>query len=412
MSKRVLKIAIRKFDGFERSIIEQFEAWRSRTALDVTLEWQSFDVEELAIELFDRSTLANGIWDIAFVCTDWLATAAEGRHLFDLAPMMKIEPVPDYPSGWSPALLKAQTRNGTVMGLPYHDGPQCLIYRRDLIEDPSRRELFQSLYGKPLEIPRNWHDFFNLARFLSDPVTGRYGTIVAAYPDAHNTVYDFLIHLWTRGGNFVDPDGVPSFDTPIANQAISFYRDMVRTPGLAHPDFATTTSVTAGNVFAAGGAALMTNWFSCAAYAQLFGAPEVRGNIGVAPIPGTSPQRPASLLVYWLLAIGSGSKEPELAYDFLRHVASADMDRVTTLSGGIGTRRSTWSDPEVLAAIPFYNQMEHLHATARMPPLPSRFVALGAIINQLMHQAATTEIPVQSLLQQAQTKALTIQDLM
>ena len=33
---------------------------------------------------------------------------------------------------------------------------------------------------------------------------GRYGTVFAAFPDGHNTLYDFALQLWSRGGELTD----------------------------------------------------------------------------------------------------------------------------------------------------------------------------------------------------------------
>ncbi|MBL0373310.1 extracellular solute-binding protein [Rhizobium sp. KVB221] len=406
MTQKVLKIALRSFDGFERSISRQFEAWRIASGHDVRLEWQRFEVDDLPTELFERQGLKSGKWDIGFICTDWLDAAVSGHHLLDLSSMMGANPVSSYPEGWSPALLEAQTSGEQVFGLPYHVGPQCLIYRRDLMEDPGLQAAYRQTYGRPLEIPADWNTFKEVASFLSEPSAGRYGTIVSAYPDGHNTVYDFCALLWARGGELFDGSGKPALSSDAARDAVEFYRSMLREPGLVHPEFASTTSVTAGNVFARGEAAMMINWFSCAAFAQLFGTEGVRGNIGVAPLPGATPERPTSLLVYWVLGIGAGSSEPELAYEFLRHAASAELDRITALEGGIGARRSTWSDSQVLAEIPFYGAMEAIYRTARMPPSGPGFAALGPIINTLMNRAAGTDIPTADLVEEARQAAL------
>ena len=74
-----------------------------------------------------------------------------------------------------------------------------------------------------------------------------------------------------------------------------------------------------GAVFARGEAAMMTNWFGFAAHAVGAADSPVRGKVGVAPMPHAPGAAPASVLVYWVLAVGSGSRHADLAWRFIRH---------------------------------------------------------------------------------------------
>jgi multiple sugar transport system substrate-binding protein len=403
MTDDVLRIAIRRYDPFESAIRKQFETFRAATGRDVRLECEMFDLEPLVETLFTRRGLAEGRWDIAFIVTDWLAGAA--GHLLDLAPLQARAPIPDWPDAWPASMTAPPSAGGRLLGIPYHDGPLCLIWRRDLFEDATNRAAFEERFGRPLAAPETWTQFREVARFFADPAAGRWGTVVAAYPDAHNTVYDFAIHLWTRGGAIVDADGRPMLDTAHALKALDFYRSLLRDPGLVHPDFASTDSVRSGEIFAAGEVAMMTNWFGFATHAHAHGAPAVRGNVAIGPLPAGEGGDRASLLVYWLLSIGAGCRDPDLAWSFLRHVPRPEMDVLTTLEGAVGTRNDGWHHPAVRAALPFGDQMALLHEKARMLPLDPGFPRIAAVIDRLVHRAATTDAPTATLLAEAQAEA-------
>ena len=55
-----------------------------------------------------------------------------------------------------------------------------------------------------------------------------YGTVFAAFPDGHNTVYDFCLQLWSRGGDLTDANSAITLDTPQAAAALDFYRRFER----------------------------------------------------------------------------------------------------------------------------------------------------------------------------------------
>jgi len=340
--------------------------------------------------------------DIGLLVTDWLAMAAGDGHLLDLAPLINADPPPDYPDGWSPSLIRLQQIDGGVFGLPYHDGPQCLIYRKDLFAAPEHRTDFEARFGRPLQIPSNWDDYLETVSYFSD-VPDIHGTVLAAFPDGHNTVYDFCIHIWSRGGEIIDRGGRPILNTSEAEAALDFYRMLAKSEGeLIYPDPRSIDSVRSGEIFADGKIALMTNWFGFAAYAANHPQSQVRGLIDIAPIPTGAGG--ASLNIYWILAIGAGCRYPELAYRFIRHCTTPAMDKLTSAAGAIGCRRSTWADPEIRAAVPFYAGLEALHVRARELPSDPRFPELAHIIDDLVSQAITTDTPSAELLADAQAK--------
>jgi multiple sugar transport system substrate-binding protein len=77
------------------------------------------------------------------------------------------------------------------------------------------------------------------------------------------------------------------------------------------------------------------------------------------------------------------------------------MDKLTTTSGAIGCRRTTWNDPEINAAIPFYHRIEQLHANAREIPQRADWPRIASIIDTLVTATITTNTPVEELLRQA-----------
>ena len=148
-----LRVAIRKFGPFESAIAKQYADFQAATGCSLRLEPVALDLNPLFETLFARGGLKDGTWDIAFIVTDWIAEAVAEGALLDLAPRMREQPVPDYPTGWAPSLTRFQSFGDAVYGLPYHDGPECLVYRRDLFADPAEQAAFAKQHGRPLAVP-------------------------------------------------------------------------------------------------------------------------------------------------------------------------------------------------------------------------------------------------------------------
>jgi len=403
MREGIFRIAVRKFPPFESAIAKQWELFERREQTGLKMEAVALDLHPLHEALFANRGLERGEWDAAFISTDWLAEAEQAGALTDLAQHLKAAPPHGYPDAWTESLLRFQRFGDRVLGLPYHDGPECLIYRRDLFDDPREQASYARQFSEPLEVPRSWPQFQRIARFFTRPQRRLYGTVFAAFPDGHNTVYDFCLQLWTRGGELFDHSGRMVLNTREACQALDYYRALLSDSASVHPDSPSFDSVKSGFAFAAGEVAMMVNWFGFAAMCETLVESKVKGCVGVAPVPsGSGPA--ISLNSYWILGIAAGSPHHGVAWNFLSHCASPEMDKLLTLEGGIGCRKSTWSDAGVNAAIPFYRLLEHLHEGARELPRLTDWSRLSAVIDQMVLDAIRTGEPSAAITRNAQAR--------
>jgi multiple sugar transport system substrate-binding protein len=384
------RVAVRSFGPFESAIKKQWQQFSEALTVEMQLEAVPFDLHPLHEALFESGGLMKGEWDVAFVSTDWIAEASESGSLSDLSGFVEAEPPEGYPAAWPDSLLRMQMLDGKILGLPYHDGPECLIYRTDLMAGEA-------------ELPKTWEEFRAIARRLNQPNDNLYGTAFAAYPDGHNTVYDFCLQLWSRGGDLFDGDGRMNLCTPQAAAALQFYRSIVNDLSAVHPMCREFDSVRSGLAFAAGEVAMMVNWFGFAAMSETIAESRVKGKVSVGRIPCQGGPH-VSLNAYWILGIGSGSRLKEIAWKFLKHCASVPMDKLLTTEGAIGCRKSTWRDPDINAAIPFYKQLETLHEDARELPGMASWAEFSKVIDEMVLRALNTDAPDSQLLVAAQAK--------
>src|SRR5689334_15877673 len=129
------RIAVRAFPPFEAAIRKQWDAFEATAKTGRRLDAVPLDLHPLHGALFGAEA---GQWDAAFVVTDWIAEASSANTLLDLKPFLAEDAPDGFPDGWTDSLLRFQDIGGRVLGLPYHDGPECLIYRTDLLRDVPR----------------------------------------------------------------------------------------------------------------------------------------------------------------------------------------------------------------------------------------------------------------------------------
>lgn len=399
-----LRFAVRKFEPFERAMEKCWAAYQEVYPSDVEMEFVPLDLEELTAAFFEKKGLKNGDWDIIHINTDWIARAYKTKGLSALDSMIVQNPPEGLKGAWPESLQALQRFDQQIFGLPFHDGPECLVIRKDLFEDLQEQMRFQVRYGKPLEIPKTWADFLTVAAFFTRPEDNLYGTVFAGYPDGHNAVFDFCIQLWSRGGDLQQGDVPVKLDQPLAVDALDFYRSLFMKDSGLHPESANFESVQAGAAFARGEVAMMVNWFGFASWAQIDAASAVKGKVDVAAIPSAESGMSPSLNVYWLYAIPEGSRHKQLAYDFIRFAVGRQQDKLLTVEGGVGCRYSTWYDSEINQMIPFYNKLAELHDTARTLPRLANWPQIAHIIDDTVIAAIKTDESSLSLLTKAQEK--------
>ena len=395
-----LRIALRNYNDFGNALGEQARLFNASHP-DITVQLVSLGIHELYQSALNEGGLRNGRYDLALLVTDWLAEGMASRSLEDLQIWQDRLPIPDWPEGWPRSLVRPLIFDGNLSSLPWHDGPECLVYRSDIFADPNRREGFLAQFGRELAPPVTWQEFEETAQFLTDKESGLYGTVFAAFPDGHNTLYDFALQLWSRRGEFLDARAVPQLNSPQAVQGLDFYRRVLRDAAACHPKSPQLDSTQSGDLFLAGEVAMMVNWFGFAARSDREGSP-LRGKVAIASIPCAPGCSPVSLSVFWALAMGAGSRNKDLAWEFLRFVAGSERDLGMTRHGTVGTKLSSWRDPALQARIPAYREIESISLGARRLPSGPQMASFAAIIDKVITRAITTTDATDTILEAAQ----------
>lgn len=395
-----LRIALRNYADFENGLTEEARLFESHHP-GTKVELVSVGIHELYNSAITKGGLHDGHYDLALLVTDWLAEAHAAGALEDLHQWQQLIPIHEWPHGWPRSLVQPLMFGNHLTSLPWHDGPECLVYRTDLFHDPAACGAFRAQFFRDLTPPATWEEFEQTARFFTDQAAGRYGTVFAAFPDGHNTLYDFALQVWSRGGELTDSTGRPFLTTPIALAALEFYRRVVCDPDLCHPKSTQLDSTQSGDLFLAGEVAMMANWFGFAARSGREGS-SLAGKVAIAPIPTANGAPHVSLSVFWALAMGKGSRQKELAWQFLRFVSSPEHDLGITRHGAVGVRLSTWRNPELRARIPVYSEVESISLGARQLPTGPGMAAFAAIIDGVMSRALSTSTPSAAILESAQ----------
>ena len=399
-----LRTIYREFDGFRSGLEQQITAFHTDHQ-DIAVEIEALEVSALYEKMVARRGCLTDQHDLFLAVTDWLPELIRDRLVVPLDDQLRDDPPPGWPDAWPPSLRHLQKdAAGKVYGLPYHNGPEVFMYRTDLFTDPAEQRWFQRAYGRDLAPPATWSEFLQLARFFTRPDDDLYGCVVAGKPDGHNDVYDFLIHLWSRGGEFLTSRNEALFASPEGEDALRYYVSLIHEHRVTQPEPWLYDSVAAGDFYASGRAAMMWNWCGFQTVADLPATSAIPGCTRSVMLPGgDGPQgTPVSLIVYWVMTLPAGGTRQDAAWRFLRHLATPEMDKITAFAGGSGTRRSTWDDPEVRRTFGYYASIEEIHRQARTLPAIPEYPAINDVIDRMMARVIHGNGEIPALLAAAQ----------
>ena len=127
----------------------------------------------------------------------------------------------DVDSMYIPAVWKVVKQKGHIWGMPSEPGVSALIYRKDL---------FKKAGLDPNRAPKNWDEFYEYAKKLTDKEKGVHG--FGLFGQGGNFAWHWINILWQSGADIVEQDKDGNwkavFNTPEAVEALKFTHKLLR----------------------------------------------------------------------------------------------------------------------------------------------------------------------------------------
>jgi trehalose/maltose transport system substrate-binding protein len=330
-------------------------AWEQKTGNRVKIvTTPNSSTDRLALYL---QMLASRSRDIDVLQIDVVWAGMLAGHLIDLRPYAG-----DAPKAHFPALIENDTVDGRLVAMPWWADVGVLYYRKDLL----------AKYG--FSPPKTWQEMTQIARAIQAAERARgarrmWGFVFQgkAYEGLTCDALEWIDSF--GGGTIIDERGAVTVDNLRAVRALALAGSWVG--DIAPRGVLNYDEEAARGVFQTGNAVFMRNWPYAWALAQGADSP-VRGKVGVMPLPRGGPDGKVSgTLGGWHLAVSRYSRHPREAADLVMFLTSAAEQKKRAVEAAYNpTIPALYSDPDVLAANPFFGDLEGAlqNATAR----PSR----------------------------------------
>ncbi len=314
-------------------------------------------------ELIDL-TARTGAYDLIMLDDPWFPKFASLNVLTDLTPLLqkrgKSGPDDDFVAT-SIALGREPYQTGALYALPYVGNSQLFFYRKDLFQKHNLKE------------PLTWDDVLAAAKAFSEnetsgaPGGGKvYGYVMRA-AQGNAAVADFMPIFWAFGGEMFDASGQPTVNTP---EGIAALKLMIELGKYSPPGYASFNADEVGAHLLQGTAAMSINWpawissFSDTSKSKVIGRMEF-GQLPAARNPGRAE------IGNWLIAIPRDAKNIEAAMDFLLWATDREQMKLSAQRGNPPTRKSLFTDPELVAKFPSYPaQLRSLESSRPRPRTP------------------------------------------
>lgn len=345
--------------GFESCIVDglqlQADAYMEANP-NVNIEIEATAYTNLLDKEVIELASGTGNFDIYSVVTEWMPEYTSAGFLEPLDGYIAADPPEDWPNAWTKGFKFQYGDDGQMYGLPHHDGPQLLYYRKDLFEDPDNMAAFKSEYGYDLAPPATWEQFVDIATFFTNPDEDMWGTVLTAKFGEQQLAHDFWLMLpGFGGGNGFDENGYPTFNQEGGVNALQLYSDLINKYKVA-PEASLTYGIPeAGDFYLSGKAALHWNWAHIGAFAELEEYSSIIGKNAYTVMPKVEGTGENGVYAsYWVLAIAKDSANKDAAYDFIKFATDKEHDKLLADVGCIPSRLSSWNDPALLEKFPFY----------------------------------------------------------
>lgn len=283
-----------------------------------------------------------------------------------------------------PAYSKANVINGQLVALPSFADAQFLYYRKDLLEKYN------------LKPPTTWDEAIKQAQtILAGERNANLNGIGFMGNISEGTVCSFLLPIWASGGDVDDDSGKLVLTEGQARNSLQFWLDLMDKHKVSPPNMAEKAQDTIRQEMQQGRWVFGTLFAYAWNRFQNDADSQVKGKIGVVPLPRFEGGRSASCLGGWQWTISDFSRNKAQAYKLVRYLSSPEASKILAIdASNLPVFPSLYKDPDVLKANPWFADALPIVQNARSRPVHPRYPEVADVMRKALNAVlARTKTP-------------------
>lgn len=364
-----------------QSLVREFEAQNPDIRLDIVQGPNSSDaVENLYTASF---LLGDSPYDLVYSDIIWVPKFAAAGWLLDLSDRVTSEEL----SAFLDADVEGGRYQGKLYRMPFRSDAGMLYYRTDLLEQAG----FQP--------PQTFQELVQISQAIqSEEIPWGFVWQGLQY---EGLVTVFAEVLEGYGGFWVNPETkAVGLDQPEAIQAVQFLHSLIEKK-ISPPGVTNYLEEDTLRVFRNGNAVFLRNW--------PYVWPEVnkpssaiQGKVALKSMVHAPNRSAGACQGGWGFSIAATTKHPQEAWRVVQFFTGEEAQRQFVLDYGyVPSRRSLFTDPEVLAKYDHYQELLEVTQKAVLRPPIAQYAQASDILQRYLSAALSGQIDPERAMQVA-----------
>jgi multiple sugar transport system substrate-binding protein len=268
-----------------------------------------------------------------------------------------------------PVYMSSNVVDGKIAAMPAFADSMFMYYRRDLLEKHKIAE------------PKTWDELAAAAKKIqqAEGNPNLQGLSIQGAP-IEGAVCTFLLPYWSQGKEFNDAGGRMTLDKAAASKGLQQWLAMVD-QGVIKKNVAEVRTPDTVNEFKAGQVVFAINWGFAWDRFKDDGDSQVKGKVGVMPLPAMPGGRSATCTGGWQWAVSAFSKNKAAAAKLVQYMATPAASKFLAVEGSLlPTYQSVYTDGDVVKAVPWFKDAAEVVIAGRSRPVSKDYGQVSDII--------------------------------
>ena len=268
-----------------------------------------------------------------------------------------------------PVYAASNVVDGKLAAMPAFADAMFMYYRKDLLAKHGIAE------------PKTWDDLTAAAKKVTaaEGNANLQGLSIQGAP-IEGAVCTFLLPYWGQGKDFNDAAGKMTLDKPSAVKGLNQWLGMVDA-GVIKKNVAEVKTPDTVNEFKAGQVVFAINWGFAWDRFKDDADSQVKGKVGVMPLPAMAGGRSATCVGGWQWAVSAFSKSKADAAKLVKFLSSPEASKFLAVEGSLlPTYQGVYTDADVLRGAPWFKDAANVVVAGKSRPMSKDYGQVSDVI--------------------------------
>ena len=268
-----------------------------------------------------------------------------------------------------PVYATSNVVDGKIAAMPAFADAMFMYYRKDLLDKHKVAE------------PRTWDELATAAKKImaAEGNPALQGLSIQGAP-IEGAVCTFLLPYWSQGKDIHDAAGKLTLDKAAAAKGLQQWLSLVDA-GVVKKNVAEVKTGDTVNEFKAGQVLFGINWGFAWDRFKDDADSQVKGKVGVMPLPAMAGGKSATCIGGWQWAVSAFSKNKAEAAKLVRHMSSPEASKFLAIEGSLlPVYANVYTDADVTKAVPWFKDAAGVVVAGKSRPMSRDYGQVSDII--------------------------------